>query len=82
MKKTFLLLATAILSLSAMAKTETNEPIEITRAFEEAKKIEKSIKLTSFPARVYNIIDFGAKPNTPEKPCHRCLWKRFLPRNA
>ena len=73
MKKTFLLLATAILSLSAMAKTETNEPIEITRAFEEARKIEKNIKQTSFPARVYNIMDFGAKPDTPEKPCHEAI---------
>lgn len=73
MKKTFLLLATAILSLSAMAKTETNEPIEITRAFEEAKKIEKNIKQTSFLARVYNIMDFGAKPDTPEKPCHEAI---------
>jgi hypothetical protein len=60
MKKTFLLLATAILSLSVMAKTEVGEPIEITKAFEEAKKIEKSIMQTSFPARVYNILAFGA----------------------
>ena len=78
MKKTILLLTTIVFGLSAMAKTEANEPIEITKAFEEAKKIEKSIKLTSFPARVYNIVDFGAKANTPEEPCHDAINEAIL----
>lgn len=80
MKKT-LLLATALLLcgtwLPAFSQT-ANEPEEITKAFEEAKKIEKSIKQTSFPARVYNIVDFGAKADTPESPCHEAINEAIL----
>ena len=38
------------------------------KAFEESKRIEQQIKRTSFPGRVYNIVDFGAKADDPAFP--------------
>lgn len=78
MKKTILTLAVSLCAGIAVAQSAANEPAEITRAFEEAKKIERSIKQTSFPARVYNIVDFGAKPDAPDAPCHEAINNAIL----
>ncbi|NDV66194.1 glycoside hydrolase family 28 protein [Bacteroides sp. 224] len=45
----------------------------IDKAFKESAKIEKQIKRTSFPKKVYNIIDFGATPDNPTEPCHEAI---------
>ena len=43
------------------------------KAFDESKKIEQQIKRTSFPGRVYNIVDFGAKADDPTFACHEAI---------
>ena len=43
------------------------------KAFEESKRIEQQIKRTSFPGRVYNIVDFGAKADDPTFACHEAI---------
>ena len=43
------------------------------KAFEESRKIEQQIKRTSFPGRVYNIVDFGAKADDPDFACHEAI---------
>lgn len=44
------------------------------QAWNECEKIEKQIKRTSFPDRVYNIKDFGAKEGTQgENLCHEAI---------
>lgn len=43
------------------------------KAFEESKRIEQQIKRTSFPGRVYNIVDFGGKADDPTFACHEAI---------
>lgn len=43
------------------------------KAFKESKQIEKQIKRTSFPKQTFDITDFGAKPDTPQEPCHEAI---------
>lgn len=40
------------------------------QAWEESVKIEKQIKKTSFPERIFNITDFGAKSDDETALCH------------
>lgn len=56
----------SVISISA-------NPIDFDKAFQESDNIVKQIKLTSFPGRTYLITDFGAKPNTPDAPCHEAI---------
>ncbi len=69
MKKVFCLLSLLLAASFSFA----NNPMDIDKAFKESKKIEKQIKKTRFPNKVYNITDFGAKPNTPDAPCHEAI---------
>ena len=46
---------------------------DMDKAFKEAKKIEKEIKRTKFPKRTFSIVDFGAKPNQQDAPCHEAI---------
>ena len=59
-----------VLSLLLSVAMASANPIDFDKAFKESTKIEKQIKKTSFPKRKYLITDFGAKPNTPDNPCH------------
>lgn len=68
MKKTFILTTLIFACLSSRA-TEA----DFDKAFEESKKIEQAIRQTSFPDRTYLITDYGAKPDTPEAPCHEAI---------
>ena len=60
---------TCIMSLCCII-TFASETVYFDKVFKEALNIEQQIKRTSFPDKVYNIKDFGAKTNTPEEPCH------------
>ena len=60
---------TCIMSLCCII-TFASEPVNFDKVFKEALNIEQQIKRTSFPDKVYNIKDFGAKTDTPEEPCH------------
>ncbi len=73
MKKLF---GTLCLILSVVA-TYAN-PIDFDKAFRESATIESQIKKTSFSDRTYNIIDFGAKPDTPNDPCHEAINQAIL----
>ena len=57
------LLAPALLSAQISSK----------EAWKQAAKVEKNIKKTSFPKAKFYITDFGAKPDTPEAPCHDAI---------
>lgn len=50
----------------------------IDEAFKNAAKIEKEIKKTVFPNKVYRITDFGAKPDTPQEPCHEKINRAIV----
>jgi polygalacturonase len=52
--------------------------VDFNKAFKESKKIEKQIKKTSFPKRDFSIADYGAKPDTPEAPCHDAINRAIL----
>jgi len=43
--------------------------------WDKSKEIEKQIKRTSFPEKVYNIKDFGAKEGDSASPCHEAINK-------
>ena len=62
--------ALGILSLLLSTVVATANPIDFDKAFKESSRIEKEIKKTSFPKQTYLITDFGAKPDTPNHPCH------------
>ncbi|TWV09816.1 glycoside hydrolase family 28 protein [Bacteroidaceae bacterium HV4-6-C5C] len=68
MKKLF-----GILCLVLSAVITYANPIDFDKAFRESAMIESQIKKTSFPDRTYNITDFGAKPDTPNDPCHEAI---------
>ena len=48
---------------------------KIDKEFKKSIKIEKSIKRTSFPAKSYNIEDFGAVKESKDKPAHIAINK-------
>ncbi|NDW11312.1 glycoside hydrolase family 28 protein [Bacteroides sp. 214] len=54
-----------LLCVAVVAKADV-----IDKAFETAKAIESQIKQTSFPDRVFNILDFGVKADNPSEPAH------------
>lgn len=60
-----------LLCLSAQANSLTDD------AFKNVATIEKEIKRTSFPDKVFNIIDFGAKPDQTE-PCHEAINQAII----
>ncbi len=62
-----------IISLLLSVTLATANPIDFDKAFKESANIEKQIKRTSFPDRTYLITDFGAKPDTPDEPCHEAI---------
>ena len=62
-----------IISLLLSATLATANSIDFDKAFKESTKIEKQIKKTSFPKQTYLITDFGAKPDTPDAPCHEAI---------
>ncbi len=66
MKKLFLLCA-------IMAPILLSAQISSKEVWKQAAKIEKNIKKTSFPKATFCITDFGAKPNTPDAPCHDAI---------
>lgn len=51
---------------------------EFQKAWEQSVNIEKQIKRTSFPDRVYNITDFGAKPDNESEPCHEAINQAII----
>ena len=67
-----------IISLLLSVTLATANPIDFDKAFKESAKIEKQIKRTSFPKRTYLITDFGAKPDTPDEPCHEAINRAIL----
>ena len=67
-----------IISLLLSVTLATSNPIDFDKAFKESAKIEKQIKRTSFPKRTYLITDFGAKPDTPDEPCHEAINRAIL----
>ena len=69
MKKKLLCFVALILSASWAIGGNT----DFDKAFKESKKIEKQIKRTSFPKQTFVITDFGAKPDTPQEPCHEAI---------
>lgn len=73
MKKVF-----GLLSLFLSAVLAAANPTDIDKAFKESVKIEKQIKKTSFPKRTYLITDFGAKPDTPDEPCHEAINRAIV----
>lgn len=73
MKKVF-----GLLSLLLSAVLVAANPTDIDKAFKESAKIEKQIKKTSFPKRTYLITDFGAKPDTPDEPCHEAINRAIV----
>lgn len=73
MKKVF-----GLLSLFLSAVLVAANPTDIDKAFKESAKIEKQIKKTSFPKRTYLITDFGAKPDTPDEPCHEAINRAIV----
>lgn len=73
MKKVF-----GIFSLLLSATFVFANTIDFDKAFKESTKIEKQIKKTSFPKQTYLITDFGAKPNTPNEPCHEAINQAIL----
>ena len=72
--KTLLIFLLALAGLSLQA----SEPVDFDKAFAESDKIVQQIKRTSFPGRVYNIVDFGAKPDTPDAPCHEAINQAIM----
>lgn len=48
------------------------------KIWKESVRIEKQIKRTSFPKRTYNIKDFGAQAEQPDKPCHDAINRAIL----
>ena len=62
-----------IISLLLSTTLATANSIDFDKAFKESAKIEKQIKKTSFPKQTYLITDFGAKPDTPDAPCHEAI---------
>lgn len=73
MKKVF-----GLLSLLLSATLALANPIDFDKAFKESAKIEKQIKRTSFPRRTYLITDFGARPDTPDEPCHEAINRAIV----
>ena len=71
---------TLLISLLAFAgfSLQASEPVDFDKAFAQSVKIEQQIKLTHFPDRVYNIVDFGARPDTPEEPCHEAINQAII----
>lgn len=69
MKKKLLCFVALILSASWAIGGNT----DFDKAFKESKRIEKQIKRTSFPKQTFVITDFGAKPDTPQEPCHEAI---------
>lgn len=67
-----------ILSLLLSVAMATANPIDFDKAFKESARIEKQIKKTSFPEHTYLITDFGAKPDTPDAPCHEAINRAIV----
>ncbi len=68
MKQRFGTLTLLLCILSATARATIFD-----KAFAESAKIEQAIRRTSFPERTFLITDFGARPDTPEAPCHEAI---------
>lgn len=73
MKKVFAPFLLLCLTVLAYAN-----PIDFDKAFKESARIEKQIKKTSFPKRTFNIIDFGAKADIPNEPCHEAINRAIV----
>lgn len=74
MRKLFVLLVIAF----TYANAAHSQAFDMNKAFKEAKRIEKEIKRTKFPKRTYSIVDFGAKPNQMDEPCHEAIDKAII----
>ncbi|MCD7901343.1 MAG: glycoside hydrolase family 28 protein [Bacteroides sp.] len=61
-----------LLCLSAQAN------LLIDDAFKQTTGIEKQMKKTSFPNRIFNITDFGAKPENETEPCHEAINQAII----
>lgn len=48
-------------------------PVDFDKAFEACAEIEKQIERPTFADRSYLITDFGARPDTPDAPCHEAI---------
>lgn len=68
--KTILFCIISLLFCSAFA---TAAQANFGKAFEDCAKIEKRIELPAFSDRRYSITEFGARPNTPDAPCHEAI---------
>lgn len=66
MKKITLLFSFLFITCTIFAQT-------MEEAFLKAEEIVRNIKRTSFPNQTFNIIDFGAVANTPEKLNHEAI---------
>ena len=69
MRKIFALLFVALV----YSTTSFAQAFDMKKAFKEADKIEKAIKRTKFPKRTLSIVDFGAKPEQQDEPCHEAI---------
>lgn len=52
--------------------------VDFDEAFAGCARIEEQIKRTSFPDKVYNIVDFGAQPDMPGEPCHEAINQAII----
>ena len=64
------LLCAGLLLCSALAAAG---PVDFDKAFEACTEIEKQIERPTFADRSYLITDFGARPGTPDAPCHEAI---------
>lgn len=71
MKKAILPVLLFLLAVSVSAN-------DFEKAWKESKAIEKQIKKTKFPNRVYSITDFGARVDTESEPCHEAINQAIL----
>ena len=64
-----------LLQASLPAKADS---IDLEEAFAESNRIVESIKRVQFPEKTYFITDFGAKPDTPDAPCHEAINRAIV----
>ena len=62
-----------IISLLFCSAFATAAQANFGKAFEDCAKIEKQIELPAFSDHRYSITEFGARPNTPDAPCHEAI---------
>lgn len=68
-KRHLLLFALPLLTPCATAQTVT----DIDEAFARSREIADNIRRPEIPERTFRITDYGARPRTPDAPCHEAI---------